>query len=97
MSDATGLDVRLPIGGLFTVLGAIIGGYGLATAGDVERYARSVSVNVNAWWGGAMLVFGLLFLWLGARSRRPAGVHPAMESPEGRATEAREHERGLER
>jgi hypothetical protein len=97
MSGAIGLDIRLPIGGLFTVLGLLLGGYGIATAGDAALYERSLSVNVNLWWGLAMLVFGLLLLWGASRTRRTASVHPAAATPEGRATEAREHERGLER
>jgi hypothetical protein len=97
MSGAIGLDVRLPIGGLFTVLGLLLAGYGAATAGDPALYARSLSVNVNLWWGLVMLVFGLLMLWGAARARRVASARPAAETPEGRATEAREHERGLER
>ena len=34
MSGAEGLDIRLPIGGLFAVLGLMLAGYGLATGGD---------------------------------------------------------------
>jgi hypothetical protein len=70
MSEPGGLDVRLPIGGLFTVLGLLIGAYGIATAGDAGLYARSLSVNINLWWGGAMLVFGLLLVTLGLRALR---------------------------
>lgn len=62
MSVAGGLDVRIPIGGLFTVVGALLAGYGARTAGDATVYARSLSINVNLWWGGAMLVFGLALL-----------------------------------
>jgi hypothetical protein len=62
------LDVRLPIGAMFAVLGLVIGGYGLATAGDQALYARSLAVNVNLWWGGVMLVFGVLLL-LAARRK----------------------------
>jgi hypothetical protein len=65
------MDVRLPIGGLLTVLGVLIAGYGLATAGDTERYAQSLSVNVNLVWGTFMLVFGLAILWLARRRRAP--------------------------
>jgi hypothetical protein len=97
MSGVIGLDVRLPIGGLFTVLGLLLAGYGLATAGDPALYARSLSVNINLWWGIVMLFFGVLLLWGASRGRRVASAHPAAETPEGRATEAREHERGLER
>ena len=59
MSASVGLDVRVPIGGLFTALGLLLTGYGLATAGDASHYARSLSVNINLWWGLVMLVFGL--------------------------------------
>jgi hypothetical protein len=70
MSGSTGLDVRLPIGGLFTALGLLLTGYGLATAGDASHYARSLSININLWWGLVMLVFGLTLLgavWLSRR------------------------------
>jgi hypothetical protein len=97
MSGAMGLDIRFPIGGLFTVLGLLLGGYGAATAADPALYAKSLSVNVNLWWGLVMLVFGVLLLWGAARARRLASALPAAATPEGRATEAREHERGLER
>jgi hypothetical protein len=97
MSGAIGLDIRFPIGGLFTVLGLLLVGYGVATADDPALYAKSLSVNVNLWWGLVMLVFGVLMLWGAARARRVASARPAAVTPEGRATEAREHERGLER
>ena len=62
MSSSAGLDIRLPIGGLFAVLGLLLAGYGLATAGDGEHYARSMGVNVNLWWGLVMLLTGLALL-----------------------------------
>jgi hypothetical protein len=97
MSGAGGLDIRLPIGGLFALLGLILGGYGVATNSDAERYARSMSVNINLWWGLVMLVFGAALLLLARSSRRDASAHPARGTPEGRETEEREHRRGLER
>ena len=97
MSGTHGLDVRFPIGGLFTVLGLLVGGYGVATAGDAAHYAISLGININLWWGLAMLVFGLALLALARRGRGASGAHPAEESREGRATEDREHRLGLER
>jgi membrane protein implicated in regulation of membrane protease activity len=97
MSGGTGLDVRIPIGGLFTLLGILLASYGLATAGDTALYATSMSVNLNLWWGLVMFVFGALLLWGATRGRRKASAHPAADSPEGRDTEAREHELGLDR
>ena len=96
MSGAAGLDVRYPIGGLFVVLGLILAGYGLATGSDAGLYAPSSGVNVNLWWGAVMLAFGLVMAFLAARSRGGT-AHPAESTPEGRATEVREHEAGLER
>jgi hypothetical protein len=97
MSGAAGLDVRWPIGGLFAVLGLMLAGYGIATTGHAELYARSLSINVNLWWGLVLLVFGAALL-LGARAgRRPTGVKQALDTAEGRQTEAREHRLGLER
>jgi hypothetical protein len=62
-----GLDIRLPIGLLFTVLGVLIGGYGLVS--DRAIYARSFGINVNLGWGCVLLVFGLAMLALWRRSR----------------------------
>jgi membrane-bound ClpP family serine protease len=97
MSDATGLDVRLPIGGLFAVLGLVLTGYGAATAGDSSHYAPSLSVNINLWWGMVMLAFGLGLLLSATFYRRKPSAQSATQTPEGQATEARERELGLER
>jgi uncharacterized membrane protein YbhN (UPF0104 family) len=96
VSGASSLDIRLPIGGLFVVLGLLVGGYGLVTAGDAARYAVSEGLNINLWWGLVMLVFGLLMLALSAGRGGSASSQPAGASAQGRATEAREHRLGLE-
>jgi len=100
MSGSGSLDLRLPIGGLFTALGIIIGGYGLATNGNSAIYQQSENININLWWGIVMFVVGVLMFTLGVRSTRrhhPEGAHPAMESRQGVKTEHREHRAGLER
>ena len=99
MSGSASLDLRLPIGGLFTALGLIIGAYGIATNGS-PMYAQSESININLWWGLVMLIVGVLMFVTGMRATRLAhasGMHETMGSPEGRATERREHRSGLER
>jgi hypothetical protein len=63
-------DLRAPIGLLFTILGALLGGYGLITL-DSDIYARSLGTNINLGWGAVLLVFGLGMLWL-ARRKTPA-------------------------
>jgi membrane protein implicated in regulation of membrane protease activity len=90
------LDVRWPIGTLFATLGLLLAGYGLATAGNTEQYARSLSINVNLWWGVVMLVFGVVLLlaaWVGRNTLSRTGTR----SPEAEAIEARERRLGLER
>jgi membrane protein implicated in regulation of membrane protease activity len=96
MSSSSGLDVRVPIGSLFTALGLLLGGYGLATAGDLAHYARSHTVNINLWWGLVMLAFGVLLLVAAYRTRRRRSGLRSTPSAEGQATERREHELGLE-
>ncbi len=92
-----GLDIRLPIGGMFAIIGLLLAAYGLLTANDSELYARSLLININLWWGAGMLIFGLLMLYLGRRGGRAQGVHPTAESAQGRATERREHKLKLEK
>lgn len=72
MSGEASLDLRLPIGGLFTVLGVILVVYGLVTGGNVEMYAKSGGMNINLVWGGVMFVTGLVFLGL-AKAGASAG------------------------
>jgi len=95
MSAAGNLDLRLPIGGLFTVNGVILAVYGLVTAGNATMYERSEGMNINLIWGIVMLVFGVIMLAAARRGRRT--LDTADDTPQGRATEAREHNRGLER
>jgi hypothetical protein len=66
------MDIRIPIGLLFVVLGAILAFTGLFTLNDAEMYARSLGKNLNLWAGLLMLVFGLpmlLFPILGRRRK----------------------------
>lgn len=61
------LDLRLPIGLMFSIFGLLLSGYGLAS--DRAIYARSLGINVNLWWGLALLVFGLVMLGYALRAR----------------------------
>lgn len=61
-----GLDIRIPIGSLFVVLGALLAGYGLVS--NPAIYRRSLGLDINLWWGVALLVFGLAMLALAWRS-----------------------------
>jgi hypothetical protein len=67
MSAEGSLDLRLPIGGLFTALGVMLAGFGLVTGGNTAMYAKSAGMNINLIWGVVMLVTGLIFLGLAKR------------------------------
>jgi len=62
------LDLRLPIGLLFALLGVLLLGYGLVS--DPAVYQTSLGVNINAWWGFVMLAFGALMLALSWRAAK---------------------------
>jgi multisubunit Na+/H+ antiporter MnhG subunit len=62
------LDIRLPIGLFFTLIGAVLVVYGLLS--DPSVYARSLGYNVNVLWGGVLLVFGVVLLYMGRRTER---------------------------
>jgi hypothetical protein len=55
-----GLDIRVPIGLMFSLIGAVMAIYGLITGSNKELYQRSLDMNVNLWWGLVLLVFGLV-------------------------------------
>lgn len=62
------LDLRLPIGLMFTIVGLMLAAFGLLA--DRAIYERSLGVNVNLWWGLVLLAFGGTMLWLALRARR---------------------------
>jgi hypothetical protein len=64
-----GLDIRLPIGMMFSLLGALLAIYGLATGSDTEMYKCSLYQNINLWWGLGLFVFGALMLFFALRAR----------------------------
>jgi hypothetical protein len=62
------LDLRLPIGLMFTIFGLMLVAFGLLA--DRAIYERSLGVNVNLWGGLALLAFGSTMLWLAWRARQ---------------------------
>ena len=75
-----GLDIRLPIGAMFTLFGLLLVVYGLV--GDKAIYQRSLGININLGWGAVLLFFGVVMLALGRRGT--ATAKPADTSLEGR-------------
>ncbi len=57
-----GLDIRWPIGLMFTLIGILLAINGAVVKSD---HAISLGININLMWGIILLVFGVLML-LGA-------------------------------
>lgn len=76
-----GLDIRWPIGLMFSLVGAMLVIFGLVT-GSSELYKRSLDINVNLYWGLLLLVFGafmLIMAWRGSKRDQAAG--PSQNAP----------------
>jgi len=56
-----GLDIRWPIGLMFTLIGILLTAFGAMKKSD----SMSLDININLIWGAVLLVFGILML-LGA-------------------------------
>ena len=72
MSSMEGLDIRAPIGGLFTLLGVLLAGYGLVAGSRTSSDVAPVT-NVNLWWGIVMLLFGIVMLVMSRRAMSRPG------------------------
>ena len=71
------LDLRIPMGLMFTLVGAILTIYGVVTRGS-DIYARSAGMDINLIWGVVMLVFGVTMFLMGRYSdRHPKPVQPS--------------------
>lgn len=71
-----GLDLRWPIGLMFSLIGALLVLYGLITNSNTELYARSLGLNINLVWGLVLLVFGGAMLFLAWRGSKKAPPEP---------------------
>ena len=68
------MDLRLPIGALFSIFGAILALFGAAS--DRAIYQKSLGVNVNLDWGLVMLAFGLIFVALALAAAKAGKARP---------------------
>ena len=71
-----GLDIRWPIGFMFTLIGVLLTLSGIVTASNADMYKRSLDININLWWGLVLLVFGVSMLLLAWRAQRAAAKAP---------------------
>jgi len=64
------LDIRMPIGLLFLVVGAILAVFGLVTNSDAIYAEHSLGLNVNLIWGAVLLVFGAIMVVMARRATK---------------------------
>jgi len=63
-----GLDIRWPIGLMFSLIGALLVVTGLVSD------ARSLDININLIWGFVLVIFGVFMLamaWRAAKAPQP--------------------------
>ena len=74
-----GLDLRWPIGLMFSLIGAMLTITGFVTGSGSDLYKRSLGININLWWGLLLLAFGVFMLVMarkGAKETREADQKP---------------------
>jgi len=54
-----GLDIRWPIGLMFTLIGVLLTAFGAVKKSD----SMSLDININLVWGVVLLIFGVLMLF----------------------------------
>ncbi len=64
------VDIRIPIGLMFTIIGILISVFGFATISNTEMYHKSLGINVNLIMGLLMLLFGLIMLYFARRKKK---------------------------
>jgi hypothetical protein len=76
------LDLRIPMGLMFLLVGLILTIFGMATSGSAI-YAKSLDINANLDWGLVLLVFGGAMFTLGRIGQRRAMKQPPVPASEG--------------
>ncbi|HEY2859012.1 MAG TPA: hypothetical protein VGJ21_11390 [Terracidiphilus sp.] len=76
------LDLRIPMGLMFSFVGVILTAFGFATNSDAALYAKSLGYNANLWWGMVLLVFGTTMFLLGRRGQKRLASLPPQPADE---------------
>ena len=69
-----GLDIRLPIGYMFSLVGALLVLAGVI--GDKAEHQRSLGININLYWGLFLIAFGVLMLVMAFRAKQAEQDQP---------------------
>jgi hypothetical protein len=64
-----GLDIRIPLGLIFMLIGGLMSIYGFVTRHSDVVYEKSMGINLNLTWGLIMFAFGLIMFLVGRRQK----------------------------
>jgi hypothetical protein len=64
-----GLDIRYPIGMMFTLIGLLLAATGLVNGGSVSIAGIDIGLNINLAWGAVLFLFGALMWGSAVRSK----------------------------
>ena len=73
-----GLDIRWPIGIMFTLIGLLLTVTGALA--KPESYQRSLDININLIWGIVLLVFGAFMLIMAMRGAKASAGQSGSDS-----------------
>ena len=59
------VDARVTAGMFFTLIGTILAALGYSTRDRADLYVKTLGLDVNLWYGAALLVFGIVLLAFG--------------------------------
>lgn len=79
------LDLRIPMGLLFLIIGGLLTAFGAYTHGSAI-YEHSAGMDINLIWGIVMLIFGATMFLLGWRANKmppPPGPAEGKNRPLG--------------
>ena len=75
------LDLRIPMGLMFSFIGVILAAYGAATNSMPAIYDKSLGINMNLWWGIVLLIFGQIMFHMGRRTQKQLEANQAKLPP----------------
>ncbi len=64
------MDLRLPIGIFFLLVGIILAGYGVVSTHDIPNITEKININLD--WGAVLLVFGAAMTFFGWKAEAKA-------------------------
>ena len=68
-----GLDIRWPIGLMFSLIGLLLTGFGAVKSSESMTKIGGEDVNINLVWGIVLLVFGVLMVFFAFRGGKKSG------------------------